>query len=97
MTAFKRRLGRILAHLRTQQNMTQADAAKIAGMSRTAYTNVETGRHNIALATLLKLRAAWEFSLDDVMDMAERPITLGKPTPLKHKPRQCQKYKELHA
>jgi len=57
-------IGQRLKKLREEKDLTQAQVAKILGVSRTTYTQYETGKSEPDLATVSKLAEIYETSVD---------------------------------
>lgn len=55
-----------LKRSRQKKNLTQAEVADRAGISRSYYADLETERYNPTLETLVKLAPILDLSLDDL-------------------------------
>ncbi|BEJ45044.1 helix-turn-helix transcriptional regulator [Staphylococcus epidermidis] len=60
--------GNHLRAIRIEKGLTQEELAGRAGFTRSYYTEIETGKRNIALINLYKLADALEVSLSELMD-----------------------------
>jgi transcriptional regulator with XRE-family HTH domain len=61
------RLARGLQRLREQRHLTQADVARLAGVSPSAISQAESGRRGLSLDTLVTLSEQLQLSLDDLL------------------------------
>ena len=61
------RLARGLRRLREQRHLTQADVARLAGVSPSAISQAESGRRGLSLDTLVTLSEQLQLSLDDLL------------------------------
>jgi transcriptional regulator with XRE-family HTH domain len=52
--------------------LTQEEMAARAGFSRSYYTQVESGKRNVALLNLYRLAQSLEISLKDLLDIEDR-------------------------
>ncbi len=66
------RLGEGLARLRQERNLSQADVARIAGVSPSAISQAEAGRRGLSLDTLLTISQQLRVSLDDLLANDQR-------------------------
>ncbi|MHB1800066.1 MAG: helix-turn-helix domain-containing protein [Actinomycetes bacterium] len=62
------RLGRGLERVRTTHGLTQADLARLAGVTPSAISQAETGHRGLSLETLVALSEALPVSLDELMN-----------------------------
>jgi transcriptional regulator with XRE-family HTH domain len=88
------RLGAALRALRTQRSLSQADLARLAGVSPSAISQAERGQRGLSLETLLELTARLNITVDELLrgqiapgyrlgrrdDPAQKPT--GRPAPL---------------
>jgi transcriptional regulator with XRE-family HTH domain len=61
------RLGVALRSLRTNRHLSQADLARLAGVSASAISQAERGRRGLSLETLLDLAAKLNITLDELL------------------------------
>lgn len=61
------RLGAALRSLRLARHLTQADLARLAGVSASAISQAERGRRGLSLETLLDLAAKLNITLDELL------------------------------
>jgi transcriptional regulator with XRE-family HTH domain len=61
------RLGAALRGLRVSRHLSQADVARLAGVSPSAISQAERGRRGLSLETLLDLAGKLNISLDDLL------------------------------
>lgn len=86
------RLGRGLAQLRKERHLSQADLARIAGVTPSAISQAESGRRGLALDTLLVIAEQVGISLDTLLSANpstgyvvvrhDRRVTRDEVTPL---------------
>lgn len=62
------RLGRGLDRIRSERNLTQADLARLAGVTPSAISQAETGHRGLSLDTLLRLSEQLGTTIDDLLD-----------------------------
>lgn len=68
--AFLRALGRRVRFLRLTRELTQDELATAAGISRSFLSLVEKGAHGIDIVRLLRLAAAFDLSLTQLVDIS---------------------------
>jgi transcriptional regulator with XRE-family HTH domain len=61
------RLGRNIRHLRQSRTLTQKQMAKLSGLPRATWSNLESGTANPTLAVLHKVAAALQVSLEEII------------------------------
>jgi transcriptional regulator with XRE-family HTH domain len=66
--AFLAALGGRLVALREAAGLTQAELARRAGLVRSFYARVESGRHNPSVGTLLKIAGVHGLSVSGLLD-----------------------------
>ena len=59
---------RRIRDLRTDNDMTQSELAKLLGMSQTEYSKYETGENDIPTQILIKLARIYNTSIDYLLD-----------------------------
>ena len=59
---------RRIRDLRTDNDMTQSELAKLLGMSQTGYSKYETGENDIPTQILIKLARIYNTSIDYLLD-----------------------------
>jgi transcriptional regulator with XRE-family HTH domain len=69
-------IGQRLKKLREEKDLTQAQVAKILGVSRTTYTQYETGKSEPDLATVSKLAEIYETSVDFLLGKTDIPTPI---------------------
>jgi DNA-binding XRE family transcriptional regulator len=62
----RKRIGRRIAELRKEQNMTQAQLANRCGIAQAHIARIETGRYSVGLDTLAQIATALGRSIDFV-------------------------------
>lgn len=60
---------RRIRDLRTDNDMTQSELAKLLGMSQTGYSKYETGENDIPTQILIKLARIYNTSIDYLLDL----------------------------
>ena len=65
-TSERQRVGRRIAELRKEQNMTQAQLADRCGIAQAHIARIETGRYSVGLDTLAQIATALGRSIDFV-------------------------------
>jgi len=65
-TSERQRIGRRIAELRKEQNMTQAQLAERCGIQQAHIARIETGRYSVGLDTLAQIATALGRSIDFV-------------------------------
>ena len=65
-TSERQRVGRRIAELRKEQNMTQAQLAERCGIQQAHIARIETGRYSVGLDTLAQIATALGRSIDFV-------------------------------
>lgn len=60
----RKRIGRRIAELRKEQNLTQAQLAERCGVAQAHIARIETGRYSVGLDTLTQIAAAMGMSVD---------------------------------
>ena len=81
------RIGRNLKQLREARGLTQEQMAKIAGLPRATWTNLESGTANPTVAVLLRAAGALQISLEELL---AAPRAGGRLYPLKTLPTRTQ-------
>ena len=64
---------RRIRDLRTDNDMTQSELAKLLGMSQTGYSKYETGENDIPTQILIKLARIYNTSIDVYKRQASNP------------------------
>jgi transcriptional regulator with XRE-family HTH domain len=70
------RLGRGLVGIRRDRGWSQADLARVAGVSPSAISQAERGRHALSLGTLLDLSGKLGITIDDLVRGRPAPYTV---------------------
>jgi DNA-binding XRE family transcriptional regulator len=65
-TSERQRIGRRIAELRKEQNMTQAQLAERCGIAQAHIARIETGRYSVGLDTLAQIATVLGRSIDFV-------------------------------
>jgi len=60
----RKRIGRRIAEIRKEQNLTQAQLAELCGVAQAHIARIETGRYSVGLDTLAQIAAAMGMSVD---------------------------------
>lgn len=68
-------LGSVVKSQREQLGITQEELARRAGLHRTYITDVEGGKRNITIESMLKLASALNVSIADIFSKAEKKGT----------------------
>lgn len=68
------RLGRRIARLRMEQNMTQKNFAMMVGINRTYLIDVEHGKRNIAFDNMMKIAVGLDMTLSELVRDIEQGI-----------------------
>ncbi len=75
-------VGQRVREWRLRREMSQADVARLTGITQASLSNYENGKRDIPLSTLLGVSAALNVSLGDLLDLPEvivvRDSTLGR-------------------
>jgi len=66
-------LARGLTRIREQRHLTQADLARLAGVSASAISQAETGRRGLSLETVIRLSKQLQVSLDTLLAQEAEP------------------------
>lgn len=61
------KLGKNLKRIRTKKGMTQGDIVRTLGVSRSFVSNIENGKTNPTLATIVKLAKALGVSVEELI------------------------------
>ena len=61
----------LLRELRTTHNLTQADLAERAGVSRQTIISIESGRYNPTIGLAYKLARLFDTTIEDLFLLAE--------------------------
>ena len=64
----RRRLGKRLRALRTERELTQADAAEAVGVHPVHISRLESGEANATISTLVALAIAYRVALRDLFE-----------------------------
>jgi len=56
-----------IAQLRVQNNWTQNDVANMIGITKAAYSNIETGKRNPSFNIIIKLQRIFNDSIDRLL------------------------------
>lgn len=70
------RMGDILRERRVEYGLTEAQLAKIAGISPAHYSRIERGVGRVSLETLVKLAEALRLSVDELLNLKGRRMYL---------------------
>lgn len=68
---FLKKLGRQIAQIRKQKNLTQVELADIAKMDDSSIRRIESGRNNSSIIILLRLAEALEVPLNDLVEIED--------------------------
>jgi transcriptional regulator with XRE-family HTH domain len=63
--------GKNLKELREKRNLSQESMAFIAGLSRSYYAEVESGKRNVSLINITKISVALDVELNKLLALAE--------------------------
>ena len=61
-----KRLGTNLKRIRTKQSINKIEIAKTLGVDRSFVSNIENGKNNPTLSTIIKLAQALDVSVDEL-------------------------------
>ncbi|MBR2289152.1 MAG: helix-turn-helix transcriptional regulator [Clostridia bacterium] len=67
-----------IKELREDNDLTQAQIAKILNMSQTGYSKYEVGAHDIPTAILIKLSKFYQVSTDYILGLTDNPSPYSK-------------------
>lgn len=67
-----------LRHLREARGLSQSRMAKLAGLPRATWTHLESGVANPTLAVLMKVAAAFQVRLEELLSPARSPVRVVK-------------------
>lgn len=70
-TLTKKQIGRKIAELRKQKDLSQEDLAQMVKISRPSLTQIELGKRNIDVMELIEFAMALGFSLDEFMSESQ--------------------------
>lgn len=70
-------LGSRLKTLRTQKDLTQEELSLMIGLGRTSITNIERGKQDTPICTLVRICCALECSLQDLVSLEDKDDTKG--------------------
>lgn len=63
--------------LRNDKDLSQAEFAKVLGMSQTGYSKYETGENDIPTAVLIKIAKFYKVSVDYLLGLTDDPSARG--------------------
>lgn len=66
---FLKKLGKNIARIRKEKNLTQVELADIANMDDSSIRRIESGRNNSSIVILLRLAEALQVSLKDLIEI----------------------------
>lgn len=69
--ARRRDTGRRLREWRIRRDKSQAEVARVAGITQASLSNYETGKRELPLATALNVAAALDVSLGELLDVPD--------------------------
>ena len=87
------RLGAALRDLRRTRRLTQADIARLAGVSPSAISQAERGRRGLSLETLLDLTSRLNMTLDELLRGQEAPATASPAETIPARRRSTSRYR----
>ena len=67
-----------IKELREDNDLTQAQIAKILNMSQTGYSKYEVGAHDIPTSILIKLSKFYQVSTDYILGLTDNPSPYSK-------------------
>ena len=67
MTPEAEKLGKNLKRIRTEKGISQGDIVRSVGIDRAFVSNIENGKTNPTLATIVKLAKAINVSVDELL------------------------------
>jgi transcriptional regulator with XRE-family HTH domain len=80
--AHRKAVGQHIREWRLKREMSQAEVARMAGITQASLSNYENGKRDLPLSTLLGVTSALNVSLGDLLDMPEvivvRDSVLGR-------------------
>lgn len=65
----RKETGRRLREWRLRRDKSQAEVARVAGITQASLSNYETGKRELPLTTALNVAAALDVSLGDILDI----------------------------
>ncbi len=72
MTSLRQGLGRAIARLRRERDLSQEKFAALARVHRTYMTGIERGRHNVSLDILERIAKALKKDVGELLMEAEK-------------------------
>ena len=88
-------LARNIKALREQRGLSQAQLAKLSGVPRPTWANLESGAANPTLAVLLKVSATLQVSLEELVGPPRAAAQLYRPGDLRERKRGKVKVRDL--
>lgn len=88
-------LARNIRALREQRGLSQAQLAKLSGVPRPTWANLESGAANPTLAVLLKVSATLQVSLEELVGPPRAAAQLYRPGDLRERKRGKVKVRDL--
>ena len=70
-TEQRRAIGRRLREWRFKRDLSQADVARVSGITQASLSNYETGKRDLPLSTFLRVASALDVSVGDLLDIPE--------------------------
>lgn len=64
-------IGRRLREWRLRRNLSQAEVARVAGITQASLSNYETGKRDLPLSTFLGVSSALDVGIGDLLDIPE--------------------------
>lgn len=69
--AMRSEVGQRIRDWRQRREMSQAEVARVAGITQASLSNYENGKRDLPLSTLLGVSAALNVSLGDLLDLPD--------------------------
>ncbi len=69
--AMRSEIGQRIREWRLRREMSQAEVARVAGITQASLSNYENGKRDMPLSTLLGVAAALNVSLGDLLDLPD--------------------------
>src|SRR5688572_27677565 len=86
-TSVAQNLGTNVRHLREARRMSQEQIARIAGIPRPTWSNIESGASNPTLTVLIKVSNALQVPLEELIGPERQPVKLYRSETLQSRQR----------
>jgi transcriptional regulator with XRE-family HTH domain len=65
-------LGLCVKSLRTARNLTQQELSMMIGLNRSSVTNIELGKQDTPLSTIVRISCALDCELNDLLELEDK-------------------------